>query len=68
LFKQRFRPRTRKARGHFFAARVRPPQGASVMTDTEESLEKLGRRVSAVVLVCLGVLFFYGYLGRYILG
>ena len=38
------------------------------MTDTDELFEKLGRRVSAAVLVCLGALFFYGYLGRYILG
>jgi hypothetical protein len=68
LFKRRFWPRTRKARGHFFAAPVRQPQGASIMTDTDEWLEKLGRRVSAAVLVCLGALFFYGYLGRYILG
>jgi hypothetical protein len=57
-----------KARGHFFVAPVRPPDGASIMTDADEWVEKLGRRVSVVVIVCLGALFFYGYLGRHILG
>jgi len=38
------------------------------MTDTDEWLEKLGRRVSAAVLICIGALFSYGYLGRNILG
>lgn len=38
------------------------------MTDTDNWVEKLGRRVSVAVIVCLGAMFFYGYLGRLLPG